>query len=96
MINSKGSVVIYFLMLSVVIIVTTLALAPAGKQIIGEAMNASVADKIGMDCGNVSIDNFTKAACVVTDFSFFYFFASLIFISGAIITSRIIFSGGDN
>jgi len=90
--STKGSVIIYSMMLSLVIIILALSLAPAGKQIIGDAMNVSVGDSIGMDCGNESISNFDKAACVVTDFSLFYFFGGLIGIAGLIITGRIIFS----
>lgn len=90
--NKKGSVMIYSIMLGLVIIVTTLALAPAGKEFIDSAMNESVGDTIGMDCDNESISNFDKAACVVTDFSLFYFFGGLIFIAGLIVTGRILFT----
>jgi len=90
--NHRGSVIIFGICLGAVVLILALALAPVGKEFINNAMNASVSDTIGMDCGNESISSFTKAACVVTDFSLFYFFGGLIFISGLIITGRIIFS----
>ena len=71
--NRKGSVIIFGIMLSVVIIILALSLASVGKEFINDAMNETVGDSIGMDCGNESISSFTKAACVVTDFSLFYF-----------------------
>lgn len=88
--NNSGQVVVYGLMLGMVIIVLTLAMAPVGQSFINDAMNASTANIIGLDCDNTS-DNFVKGACVVADFSIFYFFGGLIFIAGAIITARIIF-----
>jgi len=90
--NNKGSVVIYGIMIGLVIMILAMALAPAGKYFISSTMNASVGDTIGLDCGNTSISNFDKAACVVTDFSLFYFFGGLIFIAGILISGRIIFS----
>ena len=90
--NCRGSVMIFSIMLGVVVIILAMALAPVGKEIIGDARNVTVGDTIGMDCSNSSISNFDKAACVVTDFSLFYFFGGLIFIAGVIITGRIIFT----
>lgn len=92
MINSKGSIMIYSIMLSIVVLVLAMALAPAGKSFIDSAMNVSTADAIGLDCANESISNFDKATCTITDFSLFWFFGSLIFISGCIVTGRIVFS----
>ena len=90
--NKRASVIIFSIMLGLVVIILALSLAPVGKEFINNAMNASVSDNIGMDCGNESISSFTKAACVVTDFSLFYFFGGLIFISGLIIVGRVIFT----
>jgi len=90
--NSKGSVMIYSIMLALVVIILTMALAPVGKSFIDSAMNKTVGDTVGLDCSNSSISNFDKATCVVTDFSLFYFFGGLIFIAGLVITGRIIFS----
>lgn len=92
MIKSKhASTMIYSLMLGLVILIMTIALAPSGKQVIDDAMNASTSDFIGLDCDNDSISNFDKATCVVTDFSLFWFFGALICIAGAVVGGRIIF-----
>ena len=89
--DKKGSVAIYGIMLSLVVIILALALAPVGKFFIGSAMNKTTGDVTGLDCGNESINSFNKATCVVTDFSLFYFFGGLIFIAGVIVTGRIVF-----
>lgn len=89
--NKKGQVWAYSLMLGLVIIVLALALAPAGNKFVVDAMNNSVGDVIGLNCGNETISNFDKGACVVTDFSIAYFFGGLILIAGGIITAKIIF-----
>ena len=90
--NKRASVMIYSVMLALVVIILTMALAPVGKSFIDSAMNETVGDTVGLDCSNSSISNFDKATCVVTDFSLFYFFGGLIFIAGLVITGRIIFS----
>lgn len=46
----------------------------------------------GLDCDNSSISMYDKSTCVVTDLGIFYFIGILIFIGGAIITSKIIFT----
>ena len=88
----KGQVGVwsYALMLSIVVVVLALALAPVGNEFISSAMNASTADAIGLDCNNASVSNFVKGACVITDFSQVYFFGGLILIGVGIITSKVI------
>lgn len=88
--NKKGQVFFYTLMLALVVIILALALAPSGQQFVNDAMNQSTADAIGLDCSNSSISNFDKGACVVTDFSVFYFFGGLIFIAGAIALAKVV------
>jgi len=90
--NKKGQVGVwgYALMLGLVIIIMGLALAPSGKKFIDDAMNTSTADFIGLDCGNVSISNFDKGTCVITDFSLPYFFGGIILIGGAVVVAKIL------
>lgn len=90
--NNKGQVVIFGLMLGIVIIIVALALAPAVSEATNSARNVTVGDTVGMDCSNSSISDFQKAGCVATDISLFWFIAALIFIGGAVITARILFS----
>jgi len=89
--NKKGQLTIYALMISLVILVLALALAPSVSQFTTSARNATDGDTIGMNCSNPEIDNFTHAACIATDISLFYFIGGLIFVSGAIATARIYF-----
>jgi len=91
--NKKGQMTIYALMIALVIIVLALALAPPVSQFTNSARNETNGDTIGMNCSNPDIDNFTHAACIATDLNLFYFISGLIFIAGAIVTGRIIFSG---
>lgn len=86
--NKKGGVWAYALMVGIVVIVLALALAPAGKKVIDDAMNESTADFIGLDCNNDSISNFQKGTCRITDFSLAYFFGGLILIGGGLILAR--------
>lgn len=90
--NKNGQVWAYSLMLGITVIVLALALAPAGKQVISDAMNESTADFVGLDCNNATISDFQKATCTITDFSLAYFFGGLILIGGGIILARITFS----
>lgn len=93
--NKKGQVWSYSLMLGIVIIVVALALAPAGKNFVDNAMNASTGDFIGLDCNNESISKFQQGACTVTDFSLFYFFGGIILIGVAVIGANISIGGGE-
>jgi len=90
--NSKASVTIYGIMLALTIIILALALAPAVKQSTDLARNESDGDTLGMDCDNSSISDFQKAACLATDLSLFYLIGGVLFLAGAIISARIIFS----
>lgn len=90
--EKKGQVIFFGLMLGLVIIILALAIAPAIMQSVGDARNVTNGDTIGMDCSNSSISDFDKAACVTTDLTTFYFVGALIFIGGAIITAKYIFS----
>ena len=89
--NKNGQVWAYTLMLGIVLFVLALALAPAGKHFVDNAMNTSTADFIGLDCSNDSISNFQKGACVVVDFSLAYFFGGLILIAIAVIGAKLTF-----
>ncbi len=83
--NKQGSVMIYGLMLALVLLILGLALAPAVKDFTTDA-------RTNMDCDNESISNFDKAGCIATDMTLPYFIGTVIFIGGAIITAKIIFT----
>jgi len=90
--NKKGQVFFYTLMLGILIIVLALALATPVKDIVDSARN-NVTDEgmNGLDCNNASISTYNKGACVVSDLSIFHFVGGLVFIAGAIITAKLIF-----
>lgn len=92
--DKTGQVWGYALMIGIVVIILALALAPAGNDFITSSMNASVGNTIGLDCDNSSISNFDKGACVVTDFSLFYFFGGLLLIGIAVMSAKIMMGGG--
>lgn len=83
--GKKGQVVFFALMFGLVVILLALSLAPTLQDVTGDAMNAD-----GLDCNNVSISNFDKAACRTADISLFYFVGGLIFIGAAILGARIV------
>jgi len=94
-VNKKGQVWAYSLMLAIVLLVLSLALAPAGKKFVDDAMNESTGDFIGLDCSNENITNFAKGACTITDFSLFYFFGGIILIAIGVIGAGISIGGGE-
>jgi len=93
--NRKGSVLFYSLMLGLTIIVLALGLAPAVKQQIDSVRaNQTIEGTAGLDCDEVNgtISNYNKAACIIIDLTIFQFIGGLIFIAGAVVTAKIIFS----
>ncbi len=90
--DNKGQVIIYGLMLCVIIIVMALALARPIQETVDSARANSTENSQGMNCTDASISNFDNAACIAADLSIFYFIGGLIFVSGVILTSRILFS----
>ena len=89
--NKSGQVVVYSLMISLVVLILALALAPAVSEQTNSAMNDTNGDTIGMNCSNPDLDNFTKAGCIATDISLFWFIAGLIFLAGSIATAKVVF-----
>ena len=90
--NKTGSVWFYGLMLGITAIILGLALSPAVREIVDNARNTTTFyGQPGLDCGNVSISNFNKAACTASDVSIFWFIGGILFIGIAIITAKIIF-----
>ena len=89
--NNKGQVIMVTFMIGLVVLILTLALAPAVKESTDLARNASTDSSIGLDCDNESISNFDKASCVATDITLPYFIGFLIFFAGAIIVGRLVF-----
>ena len=91
--NKKGQWAwAYGMMLGLVVILLAIYLAPVGQTFINDAMNESTADFVGMNCSGTT-SNFVKGACVVTDFSSFYFFTGLLLLGGAVVGAKIIFGG---
>ena len=89
--NSRGQIWGYAVMLSMVLLVLALALAPAVATFASEAMNTTTDSRIGLDCNNESINNFAKGSCTILDFSQAYFIGGIILIALAVLTARIVF-----
>lgn len=92
--SKKGQVVFYSLMLGITVLVLALALAPAGKTFVDDAMNSTTGDFIGLDCDGTT-NNFVKGTCVITDFSLFYFFGGIILIGLGVIGANIVIGGSE-
>ena len=90
--NKRGQVWAYSLMLSITVIVIVLALAPAGKSVIDDALGNSTANFIGLDCDTTS-DNYRKGTCTILDFSLAYVFGGMLLIGVGIMLARIQFGG---
>lgn len=76
--NNKGQVVFYALMLGIVVVIIALALVPVVNQFTTEARNVTDDTHVGLDCSNSSISDFQKSQCVLTDAATPYFFFGLI------------------
>ena len=72
--NNQGQVAFFTLMIGIVIIILALAFAPGIKTQIDSARNTT-----SLDCANSTTSDFNKAACVVSDFTIFYFISSISF-----------------
>jgi len=85
--NKRGQVIFYALMLGITILVLALALSGPIRDQIDTARNPD-----NLDCSNASISTFDQATCYVSDLTTFYFVGGLIFIAGAVIAAKIIFT----
>lgn len=83
--NDKGQVFFFTFMVGLVVLILALAFAPGLREQVDTTRNSA-----NLDCGNDSISSFNKATCFVTDLNIFYFIGGLIFITGSIITAKII------
>ena len=90
--NKKGQVMMYGLMLSIVIIILALTFSGTVKYFIDNSRNTTSEFGTGLDCSNVSISNFDKAACLSSDISLPFFIGSLIFIGGLVLVAKYIFT----
>ena len=91
--NSKAQVQMYALMLGLVVLILSLALAPIVMDLSSDSQAAPTADTQGLDCANASISNFDRITCYAVDLTPFYFIGSLLMIGGIILTIKIIFAG---
>jgi len=89
--NCRGQIWGYAVMLSMVLLVLALALAPAIKSFADSAMNETTENNIGLDCNNESISNYDRGTCTILDWSQSYFIVGVIFIALAVLTARILF-----
>jgi len=89
--NNNGQVFFYAMMLGVVIIILSLAFAPVLKSFNDEARNVSSSTRVGLDCTNSSISDFTKAQCTIQDMSLPYFIIGIFAIGGIVLAAKAIF-----
>lgn len=85
--NKRGQVIIFAFMLGLTILILALALSFPVKETVMTAMNVD-----NLDCTNSTISIFDKTTCVVTDLTIFHFIGGLIFVAGAVLAARIIFT----
>jgi len=90
--NKRGQIIFYGLMLGAIVIVLALALAPATKQFVDGARNeTSLVGGDGLNCTNPALSVYDKGACQITDLTLPYFIGGLIFIGVIAITAKYIF-----
>jgi len=92
-INKKGQVLFYSFMLGILVLVLALAFTEPVKQQVDSIRNTTTIEgTVGLDCANSTISDYDKGACLVADLTIFHFIGGLIFISGAILTAKLIFT----
>jgi len=87
--NNKGQVIFFTLMLSVTIFIIAMALVPVVQDMTEGAMNSTSDTQVGLDCSNSSITDYTKAQCILTDAATPYFFFGLIGIALLVIGAKV-------
>lgn len=91
--NNKGQVILFTLMVSIVILLLALALAPPIKIFVDSARNESSGDTIGLNCSTTD-SNFIKGTCVFVDLYTPYFIGVVIALAGLAIGAKIMLSEG--
>lgn len=79
--NNKGQVMFYMLMLAVTVIILALALVAVVKIQVDTAREPTTDTNVGLDCNNSSISDYQKGQCFITDVTTPYFFFGLIAIA---------------
>ena len=92
--NKRGQVMFYTIMLSVVVVIIALAMTPVVKTFVDDARNTTTDSRQGLDCANTSISDFQQAQCVMVDLATPYFFFAFLGIAGIIIGAKVILGGG--
>lgn len=88
--NTKGQVVLYTLMLSVVIVILALSLAPVLKSFNDEARADTTDTKIGLNCSNADISTYDEATCLLQDLTMPYFIGAMVGIAGIVAGAKVI------
>lgn len=92
-VNKRGQVMFYTIMLSVVLIILAMAMTPVVKQFVDDSRNSTTETRQGLDCSNESISDFQQAQCVLVDMATPYFFFAVIGIAGIVIGAKVLFGG---
>lgn len=87
--NKSGQVIIYGLMLALVILILSLSFAGPIRTFVDNARNTTSEFGDGLDCNNVTISDYNKAACTSTDLSLPLFIGILLFFVGIVIGAKI-------
>lgn len=74
-------------MLGIIILVMALALSGPVKTQIDDIRGVD-----NLNCSSTDISIYDKGTCIVADLTIFHFVGGLIFIAGAVIAAKIIFS----
>lgn len=80
--NNKGQAVFVGIMTAIMVFIVTVQLIQPIKTQIETAR-----DVPNLDCGNSSITTATKATCIITDFTLFYYVAVAIAVGAGAITA---------
>lgn len=89
--NKKGQIIFYKLMLAIIVIILALSLAAPTKEFTDSARNETTnLGGQGLNCTSSTLSDFDQGACMIVDLTQPYFIGALIFIGVSILTIKLI------
>ena len=93
--NNKGQVIFYTMMVGVVVMIFALAISPVVMDFVDSARNeTNNVGGVGLNCSSPTLSDYDKGACMILDITPMYFIGVLILIGGIIAGAKILIEHG--
>jgi predicted metal-binding membrane protein len=91
--SNRGQVMLYGFMMALVIVILALAFAyPIWQSTTDARSDTTSSGGLGLNCSSTTLSGYDKAACITTDMTTFYFVGILVFIGGAVLIAKLVFT----